>query len=131
MSPTDQGALTGAGLGAATGAIIGDASGNSAEGALLGAAIGTVAGVAVGHKEEVQMERDAAIMAARESELRRREITMSDVVNMSRQGLKDDTILLAAQTRGCQIDMNPNNMIYLKEQGVSEPLIKQLIEYGN
>ncbi|MEZ6047858.1 MAG: hypothetical protein R3C11_20250 [Planctomycetaceae bacterium] len=66
----------------------------------------------------MEIERDAAMRAARESELARRAVSMSDVINMSQQGLSDETILLAAQTRGCQIDMNPNNLIYMKEQGL-------------
>ena len=123
MTPTDAGALKGAGLGAVTGAIVG----NSPEGALVGAAIGTVAGAALGRNEELEQERDAALWAAYESDLQRQAVTISDVVTMHHNGLSDDTIFLAAQTRGSQIDMNPRNIIYLKEQGVSEPLIYQLI----
>lgn len=48
LTPSERGAVTGAGLGAAGGAVFGAIAGSAGKGALVGSAVGAVAGLMVG-----------------------------------------------------------------------------------
>jgi uncharacterized protein YcfJ len=134
MNNTQSGALLGTGLGATTGAIIGNASGHAGGGALIGAAAGALAGGLVGDSEDKREERDAAVAQAQyehaHSQAMARAVTVNDVVTMAHSGVGDEVIINSLRTRGCRWDSNPNALIYLKQQGVSDRVIEAMQNTG-
>jgi uncharacterized protein YcfJ len=134
MNNTQSGALVGTGLGAATGAIIGEASGHAGGGALIGAAAGALAGSLAGNAADAREERDAAIAHAQYSQAHSQAIaqavTESDVVTMTRSGVGDEVIINSLRTRGCRWNAAPENVIALKQQGVSDRVIEAMQNTG-
>lgn len=116
------GGLTGAGLGAA----VGEATGKSAEGALVGAAIGSLTGAVVGdHLDEAEARNQAVI----EQQLGRQmagAVTMDDAVAMSKAGLSDEVIRTHIAAYGVARALHAQDLIMLKEQGVSDAVIQSL-----
>src|SRR5262245_8960439 len=134
MNNTQSGALVGSGLGAATGAIIGEASGHAGGGALIGAAAGALAGGLAGNAADAREERDAAVAHAQyaqaHSQAIAQAVTDADVVTMTRSGVGDDVIINSIRTRGCRWNSAPENVIALKQQGVSDRVIEAMQNSG-
>jgi uncharacterized protein YcfJ len=134
MNNTQSGALVGSGLGAATGAIIGEASGHAGGGALIGAAAGALAGGLAGNAADAREERDAAVAHAQyaqaQSQAIAQAVTDADVVTMTRSGVGDDVIINSIRTRGCRWNSAPENVIALKQQGVSDRVIEAMQNSG-
>lgn len=127
MNHAESGALLGTGLGATTGAVIGSGSGHAGGGALIGAAAGALAGGLAGNAVDAREERDAAVAHAQyaqaQSHAAARALSSSEVVDMSRNGVSDDVIINAIQTRGCHFEGDPQSIIYMKQQGASDRVI--------
>lgn len=127
---TEAGALVGTGLGATTGAVIGAGSGHAAGGALIGAATGAIAGGLVGNAADAREERDAAIAHAEYSQAQanaaRQALTTGDVIHMTQQGVGDGVIVGAIQSRGCRFSGDPQDIIQLKQAGVSDRVIQAM-----
>src|SRR5262249_42749111 len=134
MNNTQSGALLGTGLGATTGAIIGNASGHAGGGALIGAAAGALAGGLVGNAEDAREERDAAVAHAQFEQARAagiaQAVTEEEVVNMTHNGVSDAVIMNALRTRGCRWNSSPDNVIALKQRGVSDSVIQTMQNTG-
>jgi hypothetical protein len=135
MNNTQSGALAGTGLGAVGGAIIGQAAGgHPGAGALIGAATGAVAGGLVGNAEDAKEERDAAVAHAQFEHARSQAyataVSEIDVINMSRNHVRDDVIINAIRTRGCRWDGTPDSVIRLKHEGVSDPVVAAMQNSG-
>jgi uncharacterized protein YcfJ len=134
MNNTQSGALLGTGLGATTGAIIGNASGHAGGGALIGAAAGALAGGLVGNAEDAREERDAAVAHAQYEHARSQAVaqavTDTEVVNMTHNRVSDGVIINALRTRGCRWNSSPENVIALKQQGVSDSVIEAMQNTG-
>lgn len=130
MNHTEAGAANGAGLGAVTGAIIGSHSGNSGAGALIGAATGGLAGSLIGNAEDAREERDVAIAQANHERMARAAIKNSDVIQMSHSGVSDSVIMGAIRSQGGAFDLNPQTIISLKQQGISDPLIEFMQQHN-
>ncbi len=131
---TENGALVGSGIGAATGAIIGHQSGHTEGGALIGAAAGALGGALVGNAQQMEEERDAAVVAAQHAEWRRQAdaqaITNQDVIRMTRGGLSPDVIAGTIRSRGGRFDVSPDALIALKSEGVSDTVIQSMQSSG-
>ncbi len=116
------GGLAGAGLGAA----IGEASGKSAEGALVGAAIGSLTGAVLGDQlDEVEARNQAMI----ERQLGRQmagAVTIDDAIAMSKAGLGDEVIRTHIAAYGVARSLHAQDLIMLKQQGVSDAVIQSL-----
>lgn len=141
MSHTGAGAVGGTAIGAATGAIIGHHSGHAGGGALIGAAAGALGGALLGNAEDAREERNAAIAQAQysraqtqyaqaQSRAMAQALTSSDVVNMTRNGVGDDTIINSLHARGCRFDSTPDNIISLRQQGVSDRVLTAMTNTG-
>jgi hypothetical protein len=116
MNHTERGALAGGVLGGAAGTVIGGLSGHPGAGAAIGAGTGAVLGGLVGNEEDRQ-DRRAAAWAARNA------ISINDVVQMSQRRVGDDLIINQINTSSTAFNLTSNDVIYLREQGVSERVI--------
>lgn len=141
ISNTGAGAIGGTAIGAATGAIIGSGSGHAGGGALIGAAAGALGGALLGNAKDAHEERDAAVARAsyersqaRHAQAQAQAIsqayTSADVINMTRNQISDDNIILGLKTRGCRFDGTPDNVIALRQQGVSDRVIGAMQSTG-
>lgn len=124
----------GTGLGAFTGAVVGSESGHAGGGALIGAAAGALAGGLVGNAVDAREERDAAVAQSQYSQAQAQAAAQAlsgwDVVQMSKNGISDDVIVNSIRTRGCLFDGTPDNIISLKQQGVSDRVITAMQTSG-
>ncbi len=122
----DQLGLVGAGTGALAGAAIGSASGHTAGGAIIGGLVGATAGSAVGaHMDEVEA-RNQALFQQRLGRRLEGQTTFDDVIAMSKAGLSDDVITTHIRRHGvAQVPAAPD-LIYLKNNGVSDRVINAL-----
>jgi len=113
---------SGALAGAATGAAIGGSTSRSPAGALIGAAVGAVAGGAVGHdmdrQQELQMQQQAQNV---------RPLTLADIKNLTVAKLSDDIIISQIRNSRTVYKLTGDNIIDLKNAGVSERVIDYMI----
>lgn len=134
MNNSQQGAGLGAALGALGGAIVGHQSGNALAGAAIGGLGGGALGAVAGHNQDLVEERDSAMMHAAHSEVmrerERRQLSSSEVIRMSKSGVSDDLIINSIRHRGGAFDTSPSQIIYLRENGVSERVITGMMQYG-
>lgn len=125
----DRGALTGGLLGAGTGAIVGNALGNTGAGAAIGAGIGALAGGAIGHgMDEVEANNRAAIAAHMGREVPYGTVTVGDVISMTQAGVNEDLIVNHIRANGMIRSLETQDLIVLKEQGVSAKVISAMQE---
>jgi Glycine zipper len=116
MNNTERGAVGGGVIGGLAGAAIGAASGHPGAGAAIGAGSGAILGGLVGNDED-RRERKAAAWAARNS------ITVNDVVQMSQRQVSEDVIINQIYNSVTPFNLSSNDVIYLREQGVSDRVI--------
>ena len=121
----DQGALGGGLLGAGAGAIIGEATGgNAASGAAIGAGLGAITGAMVGSEMDDMEARNRAMIEERMGrQLAAGAATTSEVISMSQAGVDDSLIINHVKSNGMIAPLSSNDLIMLKQQGVSEPVI--------
>lgn len=128
MNHTQRGAALGSGLGAATGAIVGHQSGHAGGGAAIGALAGGLIGGLAGNAEDVREERDAAIASANHANQQRqfaqRAVTNADLVQMTQSGISEQVIINSIRTRGGLLDLSPQGIIAMNQQGVSDGVIQ-------
>jgi hypothetical protein len=124
----DRGALFGGAAGAGLGAVVGSAVGDPAAGALIGAGAGALTGAAVGSSlDEIEARNRAQIAAQMGREVRAGAVTMADVVAMSQAGVGDQLIITHIQHNGMAAPLSSNNIVSLKNAGVSEPVIQAMM----
>jgi len=123
---TASGTIMGGALGAVTGAIVGGRK-DRGEGALIGAGVGAIAGNLLGRSKDRADERRAAAGAAAVSQLNQQvasaAITNYDLVEMTRAGVSDEVIISTMRARGTRLDLSPNALITLKQNGVSDRVV--------
>jgi hypothetical protein len=125
---TILGGLGGAGLGAA----IGNKSQNALAGGLIGGAIGAIAGNSVG--EGIDQDRAYAQQQAAQqgyaqgvgTQAARGAVSPQDVIAMSRAGLSEDVIATHVRTNGVTQQMQVNDLIYLRNQGVPDSVLQAM-----
>ena len=134
MNKTTAGAGRGAGAGALAGAIIGHQTGHAEGGALIGAALGGLGGGLAGNAMDKTDERDAAIAHANHVEAARRAdaraMTNADIMYMTRSGTSDRVIISTIQSRGGRFQMDPQSIVTLQQNGVSDTVIQVMQRYG-
>src|SRR4029077_4114135 len=95
--------------------------------ALIGAGVGAVAGNLVGRSKDANDERRAAQGAAAVGQMNQQAmavaVTDSDLVQMTRAGISEDVIISTMRSRGTRIDLSPQSLIALRQQGVSDRVI--------
>jgi hypothetical protein len=122
----DKGSLLGGLIGAGTGAAIGSKSGNPVAGALIGTAVGAVAGGAVGDGIDEDVARNRAEVEARMGRQMASAVTPEDVVAMTQAGLSDDVIASHIRAHGVARPPQVNDLITLRNQGVSDNVLKAM-----
>lgn len=127
-SKAGTGAIAGAGLGALTGGLI---AGN-ATGALIGGAVGAAAGGLIGAALD---EQDRKIMEQNSPQTlqridNREQLSIYDVEAMSRNGINDDVIIGQIQNTRSVFYLTSEQIIELKQQGVSQRVIEYMVQTG-
>ena len=122
----DRGALFGGLTGAGVGALVGDASGNAGAGAVIGSAVGALTGAAVGDSIDADLERSRAEIQARMGRQMSGAVTSEDVIAMSRAGLSEDVIATHIRANGVARPVQVNDLIYLRNEGVSDGVIRAM-----
>lgn len=121
------GARAGAGLGGSTGALagaaIGSHHGNALEGALIGGALGTLAGATVGDSVDELEYRDAVTRQNALGQAHQQAVSVTQLIQMSGSGLGDELIINQIRSNGCQTRLTTQDLIQLKQQGVSDQVI--------
>lgn len=131
MSHTETGLLGGAGLGAAAGALIGHATGNTESGALIGAGLGAAAGGLTGHaidRAEQRAEQKAVDRMRYEQAVAASRMTLQDVIQMAQNHVSDDLIIETIRRRGATFNLTANDVITLRQQGVSERVVSYMMQ---
>jgi len=122
---TRQGAALGGIAGALAGAAIGENNGNAGSGALIGGALGLITGAAMGNARD----EEAAAARAYDYHLRTRSahaVSMTDVINMTHNGLSDSVIIGHIQQNGVPRQLAVREIIALNQAGVSESVINAM-----
>lgn len=122
----DKGAALGGLTGAAVGAAIGEHNDNPLAGALIGGVVGTITGNAIGESIDEDIARNNAII---EQHIGRRlagATKLDDVVAMTHAGLGDQVIVTHIQSHGVVQPPNAQDLIFLKQQGVSDVVLNAL-----
>jgi hypothetical protein len=134
QNDTAAGAVVGGGLGAITGAAVAGRK-DRGPGALIGAGVGVVAGGLLGNAADRADERQAAAgmayTAQANAQVAAQAVTSFDVVEMTRAGCSEDLIISTIRSRGSRLDLSPNGLIALKQQGVSDRVVMAAQSMGN
>jgi surface antigen len=133
MSNTDKGVLTGGALGATAGGLIGGSHGKAAPGAFLGGALGAVAGGLTGNaidKSEQRAEARAVAAASATAPAAQPALSLQDVVELTRSGSSDDVIINQVRLSGAVYQLRTEDLLYLQNNGVREPVIRELQATG-
>jgi hypothetical protein len=123
---TASGTFLGGAMGAITGALIGGRK-HAGQDALIGAGVGAVTGNILGREKDSTDERRAAAGQAAVNNLNAQAaaqaVTNYDILQMSHAGISDDVIISTMHQRGARIDLSPQALIALKQQGVNDRVV--------
>jgi outer membrane lipoprotein SlyB len=123
---TASGTVVGGALGAITGAAVAGRKDRGA-GALIGAGVGAITGNLMGRSKDAADNRRAAYGAATVGQLNQQAAAMAvtnyDLLQMTQAGLSEDVIISTMRSRGARIDLSPQALIALKQQGVSDRVV--------
>jgi hypothetical protein len=129
QSAAGNGALIGGAGGAALGTGIGILAHNPAAGALIGAGAGAAAGGITGaiidEKREKDKEKAAAQAAAAEAAAHP-PMGITDVVQLVQQHVDDSLIISQIRTTHSVFSLSANDLVYLKQMGVSDLVIAEM-----
>jgi hypothetical protein len=118
QTATGTGALAGGAIGAGLGGLLGGRHSGAA--ALAGGAIGAGVGGLTGAAVDANRERKAA------AEVARRAPTLEDVVRMTHENVPDSEIVTQIQTSGAVYQLTADQIIYLTQNGVHQPVVSAL-----
>jgi hypothetical protein len=123
---TASGTVLGGVMGAITGAVIGGKH-HAGQDALIGAGVGAVTGNLLGRSKDAADDRRAAAGAAAVGQMNAQAaamaVTDADLVQMTRAGVSEDVIISTMRSRGTRIDLSPQSLIALRQQGVTDRVI--------
>jgi outer membrane lipoprotein SlyB len=124
---SDQGALLGGLGGAGVGAIVGKQLGNTGAGAAIGALTGAVAGGVIGNElDEIEARNRAEIEARMGRPPGPGAVTVQDVIDMSRAGVKEQVLVDHIRARGAARVPDKDDLIVLSQNGVSDRVISAM-----
>jgi hypothetical protein len=94
---------------------------------LIGAGVGAITGNLMGRSKDAADNRRAAYGAATVGQLNQQAAAMAvtnyDLLQMTQAGLSEDVIISTMRSRGARIDLSPQALIALKQQGVSDRVV--------
>jgi outer membrane lipoprotein SlyB len=123
MSNTDKGVLTGAGVGGVLGGVVGHQLHNTAAGAAIGAVAGGVTGGAIGNSID---KKEAQQAAARDVAMRGGPLTLEQVADMTHNHVSDAVIIDQIRLSRTAFYLNPEQIVWLRQQGVSDGVIYEM-----
>ena len=130
---TASGTFLGGAMGAITGAVIGGRK-HAGQDALIGAGVGAITGNLLGRSKDANDERRAAHGAAAVGQMNQQAmaiaVTDNDLVQMTRAGISEDVIISTMRSRGTRIDLSPQSLIALRQQGVSDRVVMAAQQMG-
>ncbi|MDD5347829.1 MAG: glycine zipper domain-containing protein [Candidatus Omnitrophica bacterium] len=121
-----EGAVIGGAIGAGLGAIIGHQSGEAGKGALLGAGAGALGGALAGSQMQKEPQQQAA---GQQQYANPDQMSVSQVVQLSQQGVHEDVIVDRIRMSGSRFTLSPSDVDYLQKQGVSQKVISAMQGY--
>lgn len=123
---TAEGTVVGGAFGAITGAILGGKKDRGA-GALIGAGVGALTGNLLGRSKDRADARRAAtgqaVVANANRQAAVQAVTNRDLIRMTQAGVGEDVIISTLRGRGARLDLSPEGIISLKENGVSDRVL--------
>ena len=125
MNHAQRGALAGGLAGAGLGAAVGESGGDAAPGALIGGAVGALTGAVIGDGIDADRARTAEIEAAIGRQMAGA-VKPEDAIAMTRAGLSDEVITSHIRASGVARPLAVNDLIFLRDQGVSDAVIKAM-----
>jgi hypothetical protein len=126
MNNTEGGALAGGAIGAGTGAAIGSATGHTGAGALIGAGVGALTGGLIGNGMDKAEKKQEDQIAAANAAVAARQMQLTDIATMVQQHVGDEIIINQIRATGSVFYLNSQQIIWLREQGVSEVVIAEM-----
>jgi hypothetical protein len=130
MNNTESGALGGGLIGAGIGGLIGAVTHRPVEGALIGGALGAGTGALVGNSEDKAEQRQEIRQAqatAAAQDAAARAPHLEDIVAMTQHGVAPSTIIMEIRNSRAFYQLNTQDIVYLKDHGVSEDVINELL----
>ena len=127
---TTAGAMLGGATGGILGSAIGSPNGNSEEGAIIGALAGGLTGATIGNQADQAEFRQRQAANERAAIARQAAVTLDQVVQMSESGLNEELIINQIKTQGMATPVSTNDLIQLKNYGVSDSVIRQMQSTG-
>jgi surface antigen len=125
---TGTDAAAGGLLGAGVGALAAGPK-HAGAGALVGAGVGALAGGLVGNAQDEAERRNRERIAAMQSQ--NPPISTADVIQMSRSGVTDDTILNAIRSSNTVYHLTAAEITDLRTQGVSDRVLNYMLQTAN
>ncbi|MBL8889793.1 MAG: glycine zipper 2TM domain-containing protein [Planctomycetaceae bacterium] len=132
-SASEKGTLLGAVAGGGAGAAIGKKSGNPITGAVVGTLGGAILGNVIGDRVDqrraetyYQPQYQTQYQPIQQQVYRNPGVTIDQVIHLTRSGVGDDLIISHVQQNGFQQSLTTNDLILLKNQGVSDRVIMAL-----
>ena len=122
---TDRGLLAGGALGAVAGGLVGGQRGHAGAGALVGGALGAAAGGLTGAAIDNSERKTAARQVAQ------RALALQDIVSLTASGSSDEVIISQLRNSGCGYALRTEDVIYLQNNGVREPVIRYMQAMGS
>lgn len=126
---TQTGALTGAGVGALAGGLIGGGAGGVVIGAAVGAAGGALVGAALDAQDRKTLETKSPETLQKIDN--KEQLSSYDIKTMSENGLSDDVIIGQIEATNSVFHLSSNEIVALKNAGVSQKVIEFMIKTGN
>lgn len=128
---TALGGILGGTTGAMAGAAIGSHDGKSTEGALIGGIAGGVLGSAIGNQNDRFNQSQDHYSQQQRTDAFESAVTMEQVVQMTNSGLNEDLIINQIKTKGIRQSPSTDDLISLKNSGVSDAVIRQIQNGGS
>ncbi len=107
-----------------TGALIG-----SGKGALVGSAVSVASGYALDQQDRDTLEQRSPGTLDRID--KEEQLSIEDIKKMSNAGIKDDVIINQTDATNSRYDLTSEEIIELKNSGVSQNVINHMIQTGN
>ncbi|QDS86657.1 hypothetical protein Mal33_05970 [Rosistilla oblonga] len=121
-----SGAAVGGVAGAAIGAAIGENNDEPLAGALIGGALGLITGATVGQAKDNNIARQQAYAQQQQQQRMQGAVSTYDVAQMTRSGLGVQVVINHIQQNGVIKRPEVNDIIWMHQQGVPEPVISAM-----
>ncbi len=126
---TQKGAVVGGTTGAVLGGVIGHQNDRTGKGALIGGVAGAIAGGLLGNAHDAETRRQYEYQQMRDAQYAHqmsRAVSIGDAVSMSNSGISPQVIISQIRANGVQQEIGVQEIIYLHQNGVAEPVIQEM-----